>query len=251
MVNNTKKRITLFITSFLLAQPFIDIFTSFATRAGMNLTLGVILRTLFMVALTLYVVFISKYEKKKYSLIYLFSVSGYVLIFLLYHFSKGGMATAFGNLPELVKTFYFSYVLVGFYALYEDYKYIVSDKVLSLITTTYLAVIFIAFITGTSFKAYKFGQGFVGWFYAANEIGAIIAILGPITVYYFIKKLKPALTERNKLQIFIYSLPLFFVAFCSVFIGTKTVFLAIFAYIILSLIMYTVSISKDTEKRKP
>ena len=157
----------------------------------MNLTLGVILRTLFMVALTLYVVFISKYEKKKYSLIYLFSVSGYVLIFLLYHFSKGGMATAFGNLPELVKTFYFSYVLVGFYALYEDYKYIVSDKVLSLITTTYMAVIFIAFITEQALR-HTNSTGLCRLVLCRNEIGAIIAILGPITVYYFIKKLKPA-----------------------------------------------------------
>ena len=64
MVNNTKKRNLHFITSFLLAQPFIDIFTSFATKHAYESDIRCYLTDSFMVALTLYVVFISKYEKR-------------------------------------------------------------------------------------------------------------------------------------------------------------------------------------------
>jgi hypothetical protein len=96
---------------------------------------------------------------------------------------------------------------------------LVSDKLLTIVFCIYSTSIFLAAITGTSFPTYELLDiGYCGWFYAGNEIGAIVAILAGIALAYGFKKPKYL------------SLPILgLVAFSSTYIGTKVPFFAVVA----------------------
>ena len=82
----------------------------------------------------------------------------------------------------------------------------------------YTGVIFIATITGTYFRSYNeylYGLGTVGWFFAANEIGSIIAILTPFTIINIIE---------NKLNI-VNIISIILCILSSLYMGTKVPFI--------------------------
>lgn len=231
-----KGKMPLLISLFIIAHPLIDMATALGTRAGLSITFGVIVRVLFMVCMAAYVCFVAQFKKKKLCCAYLGAVILYCVSFLFYFLIKGGISAAFGNLKELIKVFYFSFILVSFYALYKQKSFVVSDKILTLTVVGYMAVIFLAFVTNTGFTAYDYGFGNNGWFYAANEIGAIVSILIPIATLFTFRVL---VVEPRNFSIWIkiiVSIGLGLVCFCSTYIGTKVVFVGIVGYILCSLI---------------
>ncbi|MGI5906821.1 MAG: O-antigen ligase family protein [Candidatus Pararuminococcus gallinarum] len=234
--NRVKEKMPLLISLFIIAHPLIDIATALGTRAGLSITFGVVVRVLFMVCMAAYVCFIAQFKNKKLCCAYLGAVILYCVFFLFYFLIKGGISAAFGNLKELIKVFYFSFILVSFYALYKQKNFVVSNKILTLTVVGYMAVIFIAFITNTGFTAYNYGFGNNGWFYAANEIGAIVSILIPVAILFAFQVL---VDERRNFSIWIKAIAIIalgLVCFCSTYIGTKVVFIGIIGYIICSLI---------------
>lgn len=111
---------------------------------------------------------------------------------------------------------------------------------------------FLAFITDSSFQSYTYGAGYSGWYYAANEISSIIAVLSPIAVVYCVK-----LFDVNKgfysvaykiIRIIAAIILLFLISFCASFIGTKAVFAAIFIYVSL-LILWALCRWMQTKKK--
>ena len=96
-------------------------------------------------------------------------------------------------------------------------KITISNKLLVFTLMIYTSIIFIATVTNTYFNSYNSnGYGSVGWFYAANEIGSIMAILIPFTISSLVND-----TDRL--------LNTFACAICiasTMFLGTKVPFLA-------------------------
>ena len=178
------KRIILW---YLLVQPIVDITTSFLVRAGMDVTFGVILRALFLAFMGCYAFFFYRGPKRKLVIAYLVAVIAFVAVQLVQLFAQGGMGVLFTNLKETIKVFYFPCVLVAFWALYREFGYLVSNRSLVAIGVFYTLTIFISFVTDTSFQSYN-GNGYCGWFYAANEISSITLILSPLVCYYFTNK---------------------------------------------------------------
>lgn len=237
-----KKAIHTALICFILAHPIIDIITAAQTNAGYSITFGVVIRTLFMAAMFLYTVFARPVGHKRICLLYLTLLTLYIVAFLAYNTATYGFSTAFFNLKEMTKTFYFSYVFVGLYIFYRQLDFVFPLKYLSYAATIYMAVIFIAFATNTSYKSYMYGFGYSGWFFSTNEIGSIVVILSPISLLYAVNKLKSPLTE-NVASKYIYPvLALFVMVFCSTFIGTKVVFVGIsglvFLFVIWTLMVY-------------
>ncbi|MDD3693626.1 MAG: O-antigen ligase family protein [Oscillospiraceae bacterium] len=217
----------LLLICYVLAQPLIDIITAFFTHAGHIITLGVVIRSLFMLVLFFYVVFFGKCKHIKICVIYLSLLTAYIITFLIYSAAAYGLTTVFFNFKEMIKTFYFSYVFIGLYVFYQQFDFVFPAKYLSYTATIYMAVVFIAFITNTSYKSYEYGYGYGGWFYSTNEISSIIVILTPITFYYAVNRLSAPFKQKGILH-YIYPLAaLSVVVFCSTFIGTKVVFVGI------------------------
>lgn len=233
--SKTRSRIVLFLNIFILCHPILDALTSLATRVGLPITPGVVIRTLFMGIGFLYVLFISEFKHKKWCVAYLIAVTAYCGIFILNMFRLGGLGYAIGNAPELVKTFYFPYIAATFYAAYYHLGYRVSDKILALVVFQYSFIIFLGLITNTGFAAYSSGVGAIGWFYAGNEVSGIISILTPVAILFALKVLTGKSKKDGKAYSVIYKifsvLIILFCCFGACYVGTKVAFLTVTAYL--------------------
>ena len=225
-----RQRLPLILAVYILLQPLLDILTAFGALAEHTVTAGVLVRTLFMVFGFLWVVFFSSFPGKKGCMVCIGALLAYLVLFMGYMFSLGGLSLCLGNVKELVKVFYAPFVIIFLYAAYRQYGYLISTRTLAWTGGIYAGVILLAFLTGTSFVSYgNSGYGYKGWFYAANEISCIIALIAPFTVYHGLKLLCSPEKKSRKALLFVI-LGFVSVAFSANFIGTKIVFAITLVY---------------------
>ena len=171
-----KKNISIIISIFLLIQPILDLLTGLCLNVlHINLTIGIIVRILFM----LFIVYISLFIYKKKKLLIPYIIIGvYCILYLLGIIIFKDKVGLFYELQGLVKVFYYPILLISIYSIKED----INISKLTLFTTLflYLIFIFIPALFGIGFDTYKVTQvGTLGFFNAANEISGIISILTP------------------------------------------------------------------------
>lgn len=210
---------------YMLLQPLADVFTSLCVRADISLTFGVVFRTLFMLAAGIYVFFDYRGRGRGLFLTYFILLILYCAAFLGHYGVTGGTAVLMTEVKGLVKIIYFPVVTVALLALWLQYGCVVSRPVLSAVAVIYMAIIVLAMVTGTSFVSYKYGVGYNGWFYAANEIGAILACLCPMVL----------LGCGQRVRGWWRFLPMLLVALIASYVGTKVVFFCLFGYMVLYL----------------
>lgn len=218
---------------FLCLQPFIDLITSLMARfLNTPFTVGVITRGLFLVILLLYTIFNTKTKYRKKTFMYF----GLIMIFVvLYFVSKPDIFSLSYLKTEIIylfKYFYFPIVSVCllncFYQLKLDKKKI--NYIFGINAFVFSILIIIPFITSTGFSSYLgTNKGSIGWFFSANEIGAILTILFPY-LYYFLQNMKYK-------RFLIFSIALIF---AMMIIGTKTAFLGMIITEIIFFIYYFV-----------
>jgi len=214
--------ITIVITILLLINPFIDLLTSiFIKNIDMSFSIGIILRLVLVLLLFInYYIFNKGYKNMKFNIF----LGLIILLTALYGFHFYAISTNFTfiqrNLIELFKVLYLPifFILIYFSLGKEKIKNI--DKYVVLSIALYSILIIIPFITNTAFSSYAHSKtGTVGWFYAANEIGNIIAISLPLIFKYL-------LDRRNKV---LYKLFVFILVMSAIIIiGTKTPIIALF-----------------------
>ena len=226
---------------YILIGPLVDMLTSIAVRLGLaSITAGVLVRFAFVGAMVMYVLFIYR-GRYMWTLRWgVFITSLYGVVYLLSTVSVNGMGVLVDNAKMFLKAYFFIYALLGLFALYQEHKILVSDRLLTIVFCIYTAGIFLSFVTNTSFPTYYYQQiGYCGWFYAGNEIGAIVAILSAVALFY-------GCTHPKYLWIGILGL----LAFSCTYIGTKVQFLAIVAatglLLILGVIKYISKRQKTT-----
>lgn len=211
---------------FIIIQPLLDIFTYFSiTYLNINITIGIVIRVLFMAITVLYVIN-DHHPTRNYTLIYftlLFSILG--ISFVLNYFTKPNFHF-FSEIQFLIKTVYFPVMFCGILlVLLQDYKLNKKDTIYSSVAIAMMIVsmsLFLSIITNTASRTYAYlKSGFTGWFYAGNELGAIVAICFPLTLIYSIRKTKT-------IKDMIYWIPSLFLALAALCIGTKVSFFAIF-----------------------
>lgn len=179
------------ITIFVIIQFLIDLVTSIIVANGWgNVTIGIILKTVFVIFLALYAFIASNKEMKKKQLLYYICVGVYSIIFCSLMLYKEGIGSLFIQIKSLIKTFYFPLLLVSLVSLKRSNKLEIKVSTLVYSLFGYVAVILIAKLTGTAFWSYPYKDnlGTVGWFYSANEIGNIISMLLPILIIYIMQK---------------------------------------------------------------
>ncbi len=231
-----EKRFLKLIEWFIILQPVIDFLTSLTARfINTTFTVGIVTRFLFVAFIGIYFLFIYNGIHKKWLLGYYIATSLYGVLNIGINALNYGASTVMENGKMFFKMYYFIYVLLFFYALYRKYGFTVKAKFLSIVFIEYTASIFISAITDTSFVTYEYGEGYCGWFYAGNEVGAIVSILAAIALIY-------AFSSKS---IILKLCVGFLTAFASVYIGTKVPFFAcIGAVVVLGAIFAVKFISK-------
>ena len=186
----SKDRLPLILGIYIILQPVLDVLTALGANAGYSLTAGTIVRALFMALCFLYVVLVCRFPGRKWCLIALGALVGYLILFLLWMFSLGGLSLCLENIKELVKVYFAPFVAIFLYAIYREYGMFVTTRAIAVAGAIYAGVILIAYLTNTSNVSYgNSGYGYNGWFYAANEVSCIIALTAPVTIYFFLKLL--------------------------------------------------------------
>lgn len=239
----SKEKFLIFIEWFVILQPLLDFLTSLSVRfISFPLTIGMIFRILFVGMIGIYFLLFYSGKFKKHLLGFYIAVCGYGVVNISFNALTHGFSTIMENSKMFFKMYYFVFVLLFFYALYQEYGFVIKNKFLAIVFVEYTASIFLSAITNTSFVTYSYGEGYCGWFYAANEVGAIVSILAIIALIY-------AITSKSillKLSV------AFLTAFVAVYIGTKVPFLSCVGAVALLLVFFGLRfiIKKDKKDGK-
>lgn len=90
----SRTRLSMFLAVYILCQPLLDVLTGLGAQAGQSITLGVVVRSVFMVLAFLYAVFLSDFPGKKRVMIFTGALVGYLILFMAYMFTVGASPCA-------------------------------------------------------------------------------------------------------------------------------------------------------------
>ncbi|WP_025785656.1 O-antigen ligase family protein [Sporosarcina sp. D27] len=219
-----RHNIMLALVAFVMIQPIIDVLTTASLLfIDLPLTIGVIIRLAYLAIMAIWIV--NESRKSKRARLYLLYLSG-LAVFVIINFIVGyTVKEPFYIMQELTyynKVVYFHVLLFGFILLLESMKKENgSDNARQLVnyfliaSLTISVVFIIAHLTGTSMANYaRSKEGWTGWFYAGNEIGASMSMLLPITALFAVYKT----TTTRKL---LHWLPFVLLSIAMLGLGTK------------------------------
>ncbi len=180
-----KKNINLIIAIFIMFQPFLDLLTGLWVHLfSFNLTLGIIIKILFLLFIMYVTLFI--FKQKKVLIPYLFIGIYFILYIINILIFKSGQ-NLFGEIQGLIKCFYFPLLLCSLYYLKDNIK--ISKMTLVTTLFIYLTCIFVPLIFNVGYKTYEITKaGTLGFYNSANEISGIISILTPLMILIFTQK---------------------------------------------------------------
>lgn len=230
---------------WLLLQPIIDLIVSLTIRnSDSSITIGIILRGLFLLTLLLVTIFSKKIKNKKNIYAYFIMLFIYFILYMLIRINENSFSLGLivNEVKYIFKYFYYPIVLLTMYQL-KDYFELDNDKLKKILVINLFIITFsiiLSYLTNSAYSSYGNGNsGIVGWFYSANEIGAILVILYPYTF----------LIKNNK-QVIFNTIVMLLTIISSIYMGTKTTYFGI----ILSLVFYVIYILlfkiKDSVKVK-
>ena len=192
MSSKCKNKKTNIFYIFLLIQPILDLLTSLMTRfIDFPMTIGMAIRGLFLVMMVIYLLFMSKSTHKKKSIIYF----GILCIFIVMYFiTKSDIFKVNFLKTEIIYLFkymYFPITALCLINVFDELK-LEKEKVFKVCVfeaVLYSTLIILPEVTNTAFSSYiGNNKGTVGWFYAANEIGAIMVALFPFLYYLLFQR---------------------------------------------------------------
>ncbi|MCZ8536637.1 O-antigen ligase family protein [Paenisporosarcina quisquiliarum] len=194
-MNQTK--FLIYFIAFLVLQPVIDVLTAGSKLLlGSNITIGVMLRFAYMGTMGLFLLWMARSNKlARGYILYLVGLGVIIGINIFLNMGIKDPYYLFQELKFFNKVVYFHIVFLGFMIVYKQLQ--ARDWDIEKHTTKYMwlagfiigAVFIVAQVTGTSLSNYAHSKvGYSGWFYAGNEIGAIMAIILPILALYAIKR---------------------------------------------------------------
>lgn len=207
---------------FILINPIIDVLTSIGKREfGISISLGIIVKGLFLMFMVLNLL-MHKSESRfnKAAKIMIYVLAAYSVIHVLLAYMNFGMGNTVIAITTLIKTFYLPVIILSLQGFIQRDELHVIARYLFYVAVFISAIIAVAILTGTDYGAYKHNKlGTVGWFFAANEVSALLGILTPILMYYVL--------ETEKLHLMLKTLLMGLYIFIYYQIGTKVVALSV------------------------
>lgn len=174
------------ICFFLFLNPILDVITSYSLhRLGYSMPFVLILKFFFLIYL--FALSMKYFDKKVFG--YCFLVGIYFGVFLLLQYFTKGSSFLMLEAQNLFRTFYFPFVFSFLILLERKEVFKLKSNYLVMILFLYLFFLVVPTLTGLGFDSYAHSKsGNIGWFYSTNEIGGILAILGPFLLVYLKKQ---------------------------------------------------------------
>lgn len=226
---------------YIILQPIIDIITSLCVRnISEKLTLGIFVRTIFMIYVMLYTTIKVDKKSRWQILIYYSLIAIYCIAFMINSYAKYELAMVFTQIKGLIKTLYFPIILASLLIIYKNKSFPTKQKYINISLSIYVLIIVICKIFSMGYPTYPFKDnvGTIGLFYAGNETSAIIALLSPICFGTFISK-KFSILNAILCAVTIFAM---------LEIGTKVACISIIALIILALIISIIKLIRKEQK---
>lgn len=215
---------------YIVMQFFIDIVTSLCIRnVSEKLSLGIFIRTVFLIILVCYS-FVKSDKKNKIKLTIFYGLLGvYLVAFLGVCYKSFGFSGIVSQIKGALKTFYFPILLVAFISISKKQNIKIDNNIFVYALLGYTGTIILSRIFKISYPSYPLynGEGTVGLFYAANEIGVIMSILAPITVLKLMNKKKNVINFIAVIVLILASLE----------IGTKVPFISLI--LLIGVVLYS------------
>lgn len=216
-----EQNFTYFFLLFIALQPVLDLLTSLSIQMlHMDATLSIVVRFSVMLLAMIYL-FI--HQKNKKPLVYI-CLLGVIMAAGLLNNLVVKHPISFGEeVKFMAKCMYPIVMLFGYILVFKTLqgKQNSYDTLLQyfLYASLFMSIIMVISIAiGTDYQSYTISEiskiGSKGWFYAANEISATLAITFPVVVLYSIHK-TTSFTQAY------YWLPTILALYSSIMIGTK------------------------------
>lgn len=136
---------------FIISQPFLDAINAFLINiCGINTTIGIVIRGLFLLFVVLSVALI---YKKKYAMYYYFIIFIYGLLYIIGNSIYKVQNNNILEIKEMIKTFYFPVLLISLYSIRD--KINIKANYLLYTIGIYLIFLFIPIIFNTGFESYE------------------------------------------------------------------------------------------------
>lgn len=236
------------INSFLITQPFIDVLTYFFKEYwDLSITIGMIIRFLFLIYIGIYLIFYDKENKKLNYLYFALLILAFSLNIGFNYFYKDAynMAEEFKN---IIKILYFPITLFFFLRYNKNNKQDkLSTNILLVNAISIAGILFISKLVGTEICTYddSFGciSGNSGWFYSANELSSILLLILAAVLYEVFSKKEVSFIKLLALAAVLYSI---------LTIGTKSAYIGLVAIMVgfIFLILIEYMLKKDKTKLK-
>lgn len=250
IVENIKKNYPIYLMIFIVFQPVLDLLTFlFKDIVNFSITPGLVIRMLILILSCFYLLTRRKKYLDKKDMYYLVVYS----VFLVVHFSVNFLQkNSFNLIRELAAVAKTSYFLLFFLVFIVSFKEIKEKQLKKLFPINISFSMFIinvimmvATITGTGKRSYGalYKIGHSGWFYAANDIGVILAIAFPILMWIAFENKNIKSMVFNWVNILLTILSLFT-------IGTKVGHLAVVITLVIASISYTYDIFINNRNQK-
>ena len=203
---------------FLILQPFIDLITSIMTRFGnFTITLGMVTRASFLLVLLMHTLFFTNTKYKKKTIIYFTMLFVFIVLYFITKIDMFKLQFLLKEITYLFKYFYLPVISICLINCFDSLKLDKEQigKIFMINVVVFSTLIIVPHFTNTAFASYYGNNsGSVGWFYAANEVGAILTLLFPYLYKFGYQN------KTNKLMICS-----IFVIISMMIIGTKVAFL--------------------------
>jgi hypothetical protein len=172
---------------FILLQPFLDVATNFILKNfDFPITVGVVVRMVFMVVSFLFVMTYFKRQNEKKMMLLNLAALAYLALNFIVNFIWKDNFSFMAEAEFLAKTAYPLQLFLVFYVVLKN-NWLKKEKIVQLLTINLLVIslfIILPTLLNLSFVSYNENyDGNIGWFNAANEIGAMVAFLLPLVIW--------------------------------------------------------------------
>lgn len=217
-----------FLMVFIMIQPLLDLLTSFSLLSlNLSITPGIIIRFFIMLVSSFYILFSAREKKNRKYLYYLIALAIFFIIHLGINIAIKEPFDLMEELKSIGKIIYPIEMIIAFILAFKDLReknkkdsfFPVNINVAVWIINI---VMVIATLTATGIRSYNglYKNGHSGWFFAANELGTLLAVAFPIVLWI-------AIMRTTSIKRVYYWIPVILTSFSLFSIGTKVGFLAV------------------------
>ncbi len=238
---------------YIVFQPILDSITGLMMRLNMDVTFGVFIR---MIVMAVTVFFLLIYlilnldNRRGFTIIGYFVLLALMSVINLYiNYKTKTLFVTSLEVTTLAKSLYYPVMLLGYFFAFEE---LAEDRIINrffpkmiFYAVNLISIIMIvAHFTNTSFSSYSYYKlGESGWFFAANELSAIVSITFPIMIWYALEKIDD-LTRTY------YWISIIVAVYSSLLIGTKGSLIAIVCSICMGLLAAVIQLFRRNSNKK-